>query len=165
MATKVYYISGKSMYAKVYEPDEYPEGSFNWKIIVCPDEDGQETFNRSGCELRPKMYEEFGRGYQFRRPIEKEIKGKLVKFSPPSVLDANGESFPDGEQPLIGNGSDVTVKISVYDTPNRGKNSKGHRLESVRVDNLIEYTPEDREENGDGDYIGEVDEYYEGIRF
>ena len=83
-----------------------------------------------------------------RRPSEKEMKnGRKLTFRPPEVLDGS-KTLPDGSNPplppevRVGNGSDVTTKISVYTfTPPVGKNKgKAIRWESSRIDNLIPYS-------------------------
>jgi len=81
----------------------------------------------------------------FSRPFEKEIKDKngttrKIGFTPVQVLDNQNLPF-DG---LIGNGSDVTVKLEVYThgTPGGGK-AKAARLYAIKVDNLVPYTSDD----------------------
>lgn len=76
----------------------------------------------------------------FTRPVSKEFKnGKVVAFTPVDVFDAAGVPF-DGH---VGNGSDATLKIEVYehDTPGGGK-AKAARWVSARIDNLIPYEPD-----------------------
>lgn len=76
----------------------------------------------------------------FTRPVSKEFKsGKIITFTPVDVFDKDGVPY-DGP---VGNGSDATLKIEVYehDTPGGGK-AKAARWVSARIDNLIEYKPE-----------------------
>jgi hypothetical protein len=71
------------------------------------------------------------------RPVQKVWKGRVIAFTPPSVVNADGQPI-DGV--AIGNGSDVTAKIEVYQhgTPN-GKKAHAIRWEGLRVDNLIPF--------------------------
>jgi len=56
-----------------------------------------------------------------------------VVFGPPKVVDADGNTWD--ENVLIGNGSDITVKINVW----KGNKATKIRWDAVRVDNLVEY--------------------------
>lgn len=83
-----------------------------------------------------------GKYVTFSRPISKIIKDETKEQGPPWVLwEVEGEEVDFDDPRRIGNGSVVTCKISVYDT----RMGKGHTLEAVRVDDLVEYNPEDTE--------------------
>jgi hypothetical protein len=71
---------------------------------------------------------------RLRRPVQKQIKGEMVEFDPPKVVDADGNDIPDDV--LIGNGSEAVVNVAVYDAGRY----KGHRLQAVKITNLVEYT-------------------------
>lgn len=92
------------------------------------------------------------------------INKALVYFTPPYVKnkdtsyrihynDENGNAvrqYTDpnkkptrvGEPFLIGNGSLVELNVCVFDTKTKGK---GHRLEGLRILDLIEYVPQPKE--------------------
>jgi hypothetical protein len=126
MATDIYYFKGTCKWAKVHKPDEKYG---NYEINLYMDPKSWELFNKSGLRLETREDED-GEYICFRRPQRKLIKGDLVEFDPPVVI------FNDEKtDKLIGNGSTVTIKVSVYDT----QKGKGHRLEKVRVDELVEY--------------------------
>ena len=127
MASNYVYLTGKCKWAKVYKVDDKYK---NWQIQLYMDNASQAKFDASGMTMQSKQDED-GVYVTFRRPEAKLIKNELVKFDPPQVMDKDGNPF-DG---TIGNGSTVTIKVIVYDTIK----GKGHRLEAVRVDNLIEY--------------------------
>lgn len=127
MATKIIYLTGKAKWAKVRTPDEKYD---NFTIDLFPTKESWGEFKASGMEVRPKRSEE-GEYITLRRPNNKLIKGEIVTFGPPKVLNPD-ESVFEG---LIGNGSTVTLKVAVYDT----MKGKGHRLEAVRVDDLVVY--------------------------
>jgi hypothetical protein len=166
-------IRGKAVYLKVYTPDEY-NGQENWKAGLTVTKETYETLREAGCQLRKKfaegidMIDEGTPFVTFKRPVEKKFNDETVNFCPPQIFDKDGEKmvsyevdgkvvrqFKDGEpkpeqvgEPkLIGNGSDIEITISLYNTKSFGK---GTRLESIRVIDLIEYTPpEDDEKDGD----------------
>ena len=130
MATKFYYLKGKAKWVKARRPDEKYD---NYTMNLYLDEGSQKIFEESGLQIEPKQDDE-GTFYTFRRPHEKLIKKELVEFGPPKVFNADNTEF-DG---LVGNGSRVTIKVSVYDTVK----GKGHRWESIRVEELVKYNPE-----------------------
>ena len=109
----------------------------------------------------------------FRRPQFKLMGRNAVYFSAPKIFDRNRKlvvSYTDadgnaltsyndaniepkmvGQQVLIGNGSKISVNLSVYETAK----GRAARLESVRIIDLVEYNPEAKEET-DGFDFGSV---------
>lgn len=73
----------------------------------------------------------------WRRPQQKMIRGKVVGFAPPEVLGSDNLPLRDTN---IGNGSDCTIKLCVYEhkTPGGGE-AIAARWEAVRVDNLVPF--------------------------
>jgi hypothetical protein len=133
MSSEIFYFTGLVKWAKVRQPDDKYQ---NYTIDLFMDEDSWDIFNESELTLEPKEVEEGepnGRYVRFRRPETKAIKNKLVQFGPPDVLDQDNLPLPTNT--MIGNGSKVTAKVLVYDS----SKGKGHRLEAVRVDELVEY--------------------------
>jgi hypothetical protein len=131
MATREVYLSGKAKWAKVYKPDEKYQ---NWTIQLYMDKDSLKTYQGSGMSMAVKKDDD-GDYVTFRRPMAKLIKNELVKFNPPRIIDSNDQPFDKN----IGNGSDVTIKVLVYDTIK----GPGHRLEAVRIDKWVEYVKAD----------------------
>lgn len=134
MATLNLYLSGTCKWAKLGVPDQKYN---NFQLDLYPSEKSMKDFINSGLQLQVHESEE-GKFIKLRRSVSKVIKGKLVEFGPPTLLDKDNNEL-DVKKFLVGNGSAVTVKIAVYDTVK----GKGHRLEKVRIDELIPY--------GDGD--------------
>lgn len=129
MATKYYYFTGKGKWIKAHKPDkEYK----NFTMNLYLDEPSKKLFEESGMTLKPKS-DEGGEYITFRRPESKLIKDEVVKFGPPAIYGPDGKPF-DG---LVGNGSDVTIKVSVFDT----RKGKGHRWEGLKINTLVEYIP------------------------
>lgn len=142
MATETYFFNGKCKWAKVYKPDTKYEPQYNIQLYL--DKENEGILKESGLGLKVKEDED-GRYVGFRR----KVAGPEWRpdMGPPKVIDAGGGDFSD----LIGNGSDVTLKVEVFDTPRTG--GKGHRLETVRVDKHVKYeapreegTPEPQQE-------------------
>ncbi len=122
-----------SKWAKVRKPDEKYQ---NYTIDLYMTPASWKEFKASGLSMTPKRSDE-GEFVTFRRPESKLIKNEVVTFGPPSVLNPDETEF----EGLVGNGSEVTIKVVVYDT----MKGKGHRLEAIRVDKLVPY-----EGNGEG---------------
>ena len=135
MATKYYYLSGTAKWAKLKKPDDKYN---NFQLPLYLDKKSLELYKTLGLGLKVKTDDE-GTFVTFKRPVSKQIRDEIVEFGPPKVFNADTSEF-DG---LVGNGSEVTAKISVYDT----MKGPGHRLESVRVEKLVEYNPPAREGN------------------
>lgn len=127
MATEYLYLRGKAKWAQLTKPDKEFD---NFKINVYLDDESKALFAESGLQLTPKTDED-GEYVVFRRPNYKQIKNELVHFGAPNVIDPEGRTVSE----LIGNGSEVVVKVVVYDS----KKGKGHRLETVQVTNLVVY--------------------------
>lgn len=131
MASNYFFLSGKAKWAKLFKPDDKYK---NWQIQVYLDDESMKIYDASGMTMQKKTDAD-GVFVTFRRPEAKVIKEELVKFEPPSVLDASGNKLDQ----LVGNGSDVTVKVIVYDT----MKGKGHRLEAVKVNKLVPYVKQE----------------------
>jgi hypothetical protein len=138
MASNYYFLTGKAKWAKLFKPDEKYK---NWQIQVYLDDESMKTFAESGMTMQKKQDDD-GTFVTFRRPEAKVIRDELVKFDPPTVLDSDGNKL----EQLVGNGSDVTVKVIVYDT----MKGKGHRLEAVKVNKLVPYVKQEASGNLSG---------------
>jgi hypothetical protein len=132
LSTKIFYFSGPCKWAKLSTPDEY-NGQESYKINVYLNKADLRTLDEAGSKIKVKEDDD-GKYVTFSRKKVQEIAGDLKDMGPPMVIDTNKESFTAD----IGNGSDVTCKVSIYDT----RMGKGTRLEAVRVDNHVVYDPE-----------------------
>lgn len=142
MASRFEFFPGIAYWTKYKEPDP----KYNtYSIQLYVDKETQQRIKASGLAIRPKLDDDNKVFFTFRRPHEKTMKNELVTFGPPKVYygtddDGKAKEFND----LVGNGSKVLIKVSIYDT----SMGKGHRLEAIRVDELVEYKPN----NTTGDY-------------
>ncbi len=159
--TKTYKFVGKALWAKVYDADEF-RGSRNWKIDLEVDAENLALYKESGIQGKVKENEN-GPVVSFKRPETKLIKGVQQIFSGPKILDKDDKVIVDykknadntaferiGDPVLIGNGSLVECTVQVYDTPM----GKGQRLISVKILDLITYTPEKSEGFSDAIVVG-----------
>ena len=162
-------FKGYVAWCRPYQPDEYKGNKF-WKLNLYPDPENIKKIRTSGLQLKKKDDDGESSGvtgefYTFRRSCEKEFNDGKTFFCPPEVLDKDGKklvTYQDskgetaytfkageevsqiGDEILIGNGSLVEIDVLVFETKRFGK---GHRLNSIKILDLIEYVPdEDKEE-------------------
>lgn len=130
MATETFYFSGPCRWAKVHSPDKmYNKYSIDVQL------EGDELKKFKEIKLRNSVKDD---GWvTFRRDPNHTVyvNGEKVPAGAPKIVDPSGNLVPD----LIGNGSTVTIKISVYSYNNVHGKGKGSRLEQVRVDKLEKY--------------------------
>lgn len=136
--TKFVDIHGKVKYVDAAKLGKYG----NWTITIYPTEKSLEVCRELQAEGVKNTLKKDDEGYYiaYRREPQKVIKGKMVAFAAPRCIDADAKPM-DGNK--IGWGSDVTVRLEVYyhGTPS-GKQAAAARFDSVRVDNLVEWVPE-----------------------
>jgi hypothetical protein len=148
------YFTGIAEWAQVKRPNKFG----NWSLNLYVDKPTRKMYKDAGLRGTPKEgNEDYGDGMYltFRRPVQRRWKNEVVDLTPPKVLMADGTEF-DG---LIGNGSKVTVKVEVYEfgagVGEDGKPygaGKGSRLDTIRIDELVEYV---RPENNDNAEAGQ----------
>jgi hypothetical protein len=146
--TETLFLTGLVNYPKVYKPDEKFK---NYVIDFFPDAESEKKMKDAGVGLEANEQTDPAKGatgtfYRLRRPVSKDVKGELREFGPPKVVLNTGEIGEDGVpitvpfKELIGNGSAVAVRVTVYPAGPY----VGHRLEAVRVDKHIPYVPKER---------------------
>jgi hypothetical protein len=139
MPTENVYIRGKGSWIRTNQTN--PWGKWVATIHPTPGEDLEKVRELSAAGVK-NVIKKDDDGYfiTYSRPSEKEDRmGRKYGLSPVQVVDNTGKPFSD----LIGNGSDVTIKLEVYqhNTPGGGK-AKAARLAAIRVDNLVPYIPD-----------------------
>ena len=146
--TEVHYLSGTAYWAKVHTPDP----KYNrYTVDLALTDDSLKKFKELGLGLKLRKNEETGESIiRLARPVSKIIKGDLVTFPGPKIVDKNNAEITD----LIGNGSKVVCKIVVYPTVK----GPGHRLDAMMVTDLVKFAGsispadfENQEEVQDGD--------------
>lgn len=135
-----YEFSGVTTYAKLYTPDT-KFGNY-WKMNLYMNEANLALLKSSGARL--KIHEdEQGSFVTFKKsadPVDYK-DGKGPQEAKPPRLSYEGEEPPENIR--IGNGSEVTIIVEIYDT----KIGKGHRLISVHVDKLVPFELTNREDD------------------
>jgi hypothetical protein len=139
MTTTYHKFTGKCQWAKVTDATKDLVHE-KYSIDVFLDGAALKAFNALKLRNKIKMTDEGAAYVSFTRKFTKTMKGELVTFSPPVIYDKD-EKVLENDVPLIGNGSVVSVKISVYETMFEGKPVKGHRLEAVKIIELVEFVP------------------------
>lgn len=136
--TEMVFIQGKVKWFRPKVPNKWNK----WSVQIHPNDKGLEIIRDLQAEGLKNMIKKDEDGYytSFSRPVTKETStGKILSFTPVEVFDADGKPT----DVRVGNGSDVTLKIEVYQhaTPGGGK-AKAARWVSARIDNLIPYEAE-----------------------
>ena len=134
MAATSYYFSGEARWAKVYthNKDEYKGKTF-FSLDLVVDDETAERFIATGSQHKPRPDPETGK--KLLKLRRNEINEQNPEWGgPPKVIAEKDGTYVDFEE-LIGNGSQVTVRVTVYDSGQ----GKGTRLDVVRVDELVEF--------------------------
>lgn len=168
MTTKIIYVSGTAQYARVFEgsqdlgtnlPEdsdqrnklESVQGQYVMNLMVTPEAkkkaiaDGIPTKGMIG-----QLWKEDSDGNPFYKCTRKHFNPKLVDketgeqgvvMGAPKVLlkTPEGNKVYTKDDGLIGNGSEVTVKFSVWE-------EKIVDMVAVLITDLVEYTPEGNDE-------------------
>lgn len=138
--TRFEYVSGKLSWVRVVKPDL----TYNcWTVTLHPDAASLEKIREWQSEGLKNQVKKDDDGWyvKFRCNVSRERKdGSIWTFEAPRVVDKDGRPM-DGS--IIGNGSDGTIKLEVYEhpTPGGGK-AIAARLVGVKVDSLVKFDPE-----------------------
>jgi hypothetical protein len=136
--TEFKYLQGKVSWFRAKTANKWNK----YSVQLHPDAKSLEIIRDLQAEGLKNNLKKDEDGYycNFTRPVTKEYKsGKIIAFTPVEVFDMQGQPY-DG---AIGNGSDATLKIEVYEheTPGGGK-AKAARWVSARIDTLVPYEVE-----------------------
>lgn len=134
MATETFYFTGEAIFPRLLKPDTTYNANGVYSIGVTLDAASQAQYDKSGIRLKVKTWNGSKPFYTFKRQDKGLMRDQLVSFGPPKVIDKDGNALTK----FVGNGSKVTLKVLAFDT----RNGKGHRLDTVRVDELVEYVPQ-----------------------
>ena len=140
MASTETYINGIAQWARVL-PGQEDKKYKKWGLDLYLNDSQIEVFKKWECELELRDSNKKGwievEGHpcfiKLGRSTMKLIKDKVVNFDPPEIIGPDGNKWSGAP---IGNGSEVTCKVVVYDT----MKGKGVRLEAIRVDVHVPYT-------------------------
>lgn len=135
MTTKVMDVYGKVKFIHAVNLGKFGE----WTIVIYPDNKSLEVIRELQAQGLKNVMKKDDDGYymQFKRAPQKLMRGKMVSFTAPKVVDSDGKLM-DGQ--TVGYGSDVTVRLEVYKygAPSGGK-SVAARWDSLKINNLIPF--------------------------
>jgi hypothetical protein len=143
----VLFLKGKAKWVTTTKTNEWGK----WTMVLYPNPESLELIRELQGQGVKNVIKKDEDGYYVRLSRNNEFKfnGKIKGNTPPVVFDGS-RPLPDGGyaivQGLVGNGSDVTVKMEVYShrvPGSPGKMAKAMRWESVRVDTLVPYSKVD----------------------
>lgn len=134
MARVFRYFEGKGKwFHHLRKPDSYEGEAPKWKFDFYPKDWNQ--FQSLG--LRNKVKEDNdGKYVTLSRPT---VAPWGEPMAPPKIIDQEGAEIPP--EVIIGNGSEIILKLEVYTYENRrsGKEATASRIDSIKVTNLVEY--------------------------
>jgi transketolase len=140
MATEtVFYVEGKSSWAKLNDKNMSTKYGPKYVIDLAPSEKGLATLNAHGLSEKAKKREDGSTFFQFKRDKfvswNDKKTGALIQKErgAPELVDKDGKALP--ADTLIGNGSDVILKLAVKDSP-KGLST---RLEKVMIVSLVPF--------------------------
>ncbi len=140
MAKSYEFLSGKLKWAnRLTIPDLMYK---KWSVVLYPDQASMAKLMKlkePPSILNEIKEDEDGKYITLSRPTSRQYGGVDRAFTPPLVVNADGTTCTEA----IGNGSDGTCKIEVYNYKVKVSNKQGRaiRLEAVRIDNLVRYEP------------------------
>lgn len=165
MTNKIVYLKGKARYIRPYHldtGDNLPDGELKTKLMKTDGQynamvalpfdnrdDAEEHLNSLGIPTDGMMGNLLKRVKNEDGSVEilyKITRGHMNHsfqdplMGPPKVVDASNNEWDP--EVLIGNGSDITVKLNVW----LGTKAKQIRWDAVRVDSLVEFIKPDGEE-------------------
>lgn len=148
-----YYFKGTVKWAKVYDTPK--DETFTtkkgkkvnkkaaWSLDLYMDEQSMAAYKKSGIQRTVRTDEDGEEFVSFDRPLVYKDKetGEDRNRKPPMILDAENNEFVSDDR--IGNGSEVTLSVDVYDT----QVGKGCRLEAIRIENFIPFKKQEVSED------------------
>lgn len=156
MATQYISFRGKAHYCKPYEAqidrgfEDKDEGRFaNWNTGLILDDQTLVAYN--ALNLSQVKVKEGNRVTFKRAEFKKDKDGNLEALGTPRV------TLPDGadEGSAIGNGSDVSISIEVFDYTYKNRPGRAARWNAVTVHELVEYVkPEPQAAVGEAPAFG-----------
>lgn len=131
--TRFVKLRGTAIAVFIKKPNDY--GAFTVRLKLDPE--SFKIFNEAGIQTKINEQGEV----TLRRKAAALIKDSLVEFGPPPVFNSDAELIE--KPPIIGEGSDIEVKVCVYDTIK----GVGHRVEAIMIHNLVDWVPKDEDGN------------------
>lgn len=150
-------IRGKTSFAKVLGDPvlNYSKDGKEWKTDIKIDDKVVKELKAYGVGDRIKSKDEYLDGAPFITLKQRELRPDGTPNKPIRVVDIKGREWD--QEKLIGNDSDVDVKLRIVDY-GKGK-KKGMYIQSMRVLNLVPYSG-----GNDFEPISEDDPFFDNVR-
>tara|TARA_R110000822_G_scaffold1244_8_gene5580 strand:+ start:1824 stop:2324 length:501 start_codon:yes stop_codon:yes gene_type:complete len=144
-------LRGVAHWAQLVEPNTTFEPVWSLDLVLTPET--LAIVQAEGLNVKNKG-DDRGDFVSLKRKV---LKKDGSKKDAPSVTDSKLNTWNGNT--LIGNGSEVNVKIQCFDYTYAGKSGRSADLVAVQVVNLVEYKrPESGFEAVEGGYVGEKEE-------
>lgn len=133
---EIVYLSGKCKWVRVDNPNQFGD----YKFDLYPDSESLSKIMQLKARGLKNVLKntEDGPCMSFKRPTRKLMRSQVINFGAPVIVDREGAPTTRA----VGNGSDVTAKILIYEYTPQGGGGKGiaSRWESLRIDNLVPFS-------------------------
>lgn len=134
--TQLVDVEGKIKYIHGVNLNKYGK----WAITVYPTPKSLDIIRDLQADGLKNVMKKDDDGYYitFSREPTKLMRGKVVAFTAPKIVDADGKLM-DGNK--VGWTSDAIVRLEVYShpVPNTQKRAKAARWDSLKVTNLVPF--------------------------
>ncbi len=140
--TKFIYLDGKIKWASGLGKIDEKYNTYNAQFYPTPE--ALAEFLALGTSVKIKEDDD-GPNFKIKREAERAFKDpetgetEVKVMGPPRVFREDSDGQHDLDPATVGNGSDTTIKLAVYES--KKYKTIGSRLEAVRVNNLVVYTP------------------------
>ena len=141
-SSRVEYLSGKGKYVRMFTVDKYGK----YSLLLYLDKPSLAIWEQLKSEgiLNVLKKDDDGDYVRLSRPVKKTFRGIDTVLRPPDVMDKDGKPMVAND--WIGNGSDITAKLTCYTFAKQfgGGTGAAIRLEGIKVHNLVPYVASDR---------------------
>lgn len=145
--TKFIYLDGKIKWAAGLNKIDEKYNTYNAQFYPTPE--ALEEFKSLGTSVKIKEDED-GPNFKIKRESERAFKDfesgetEVKDMGPPRIFREVADGQIELDPATIGNMSGVTIKLAVYES--KKYKTVGSRLEAVRVNEYIPYTPASEDE-------------------
>ena len=137
-------VSGKAYWASITQPNTTFEPVYTVDLVVA--DEIADDFQARGFKIKELTINEAPVGRAIT--IKRKVNGAEGRVRPaPKLFDK--DKVPMDE--VVGNGSEVKIQYSEWETSNKFGDFKGLDLQAVQVLDLVTYR------TGDGDELGSVE--------
>lgn len=136
MSTRIFDLTGTGKWVKPYPGQEDTKYGVMSTMDFYPDKESMAIFKGSGSRIDIRKDDSGQEFLKLTRKVEQIVRDEPLGY--PQVVTKNADGKYVLFDKIIGNGSKVSVKISVYDS----KFGPGTRWEGIEVIDLVSYDPD-----------------------